>query len=53
MERRISEIFKKAGLFTLVVVLLALNGCNTIRGFGRDVEKGGEEIQEQATDAQH
>ncbi len=32
--------------FLLTAFLLA--GCNTIEGAGEDIEKGGEEIQEQA-----
>lgn len=40
---------------TLMLVLvgfsvLALSGCNTIRGVGQDVEKVGEEVQD-ASDA--
>jgi predicted small secreted protein len=33
---------------TLIAVLIAsfaLAGCNTMEGFGKDVEKGGEKIQ--------
>ncbi|MGB8433079.1 MAG: entericidin A/B family lipoprotein [Burkholderiales bacterium] len=33
---------------TLIAVLIAsfaLVGCNTMEGFGKDVEKGGEKIQ--------
>lgn len=46
-----------AFLRTLVFALLVastvtLLACNTIRGFGRDVEKGGESIQEGATQVQ-
>ncbi len=29
----------------LVCILLALSGCNTIRGFGRDLQSGGQAIQ--------
>ncbi|MCL4692099.1 MAG: entericidin A/B family lipoprotein [Candidatus Hydrogenedentes bacterium] len=52
MENRIIGLLKRAGVISLAVVLLALSGCNTIRGFGEDVEEGGEEIQEHAADAQ-
>lgn len=34
-------------LFTLVTLLIA--GCNTLRGVGQDIEKGGEAIQRAAT----
>lgn len=30
--------------------LTALAGCNTISGAGKDIERGGEEIQETAKD---
>ena len=29
----------------LIVVLLVLAGCNTLDGLGKDLKKGGEEIQ--------
>lgn len=34
--------------FTLISVLL-LSGCNTTRGFGQDIEHGGQAIQNAAT----
>ncbi len=30
----------------LLLVTVGLNACNTAEGFGRDVEKAGEKIQE-------
>lgn len=39
--------------FVLLAVLLsalALSACNTAEGFGEDVEKVGESIQEEASD---
>lgn len=39
MKRMISLIL--VSLFTLAL----LNGCNTIRGAGQDIEEGGEAIQ--------
>lgn len=35
------------GLFTaaLVALMLASTGCNTIRGFGQDVQTGGRAIE--------
>jgi len=32
----------------LGVMVLSFAGCNTTRGFGRDVEKGGEALQRSA-----
>ncbi len=34
-------------------IALALAGCNTMRGFGRDVERGGERVQDAATTTQN
>lgn len=33
-----------AGIFTVI----AMTGCNTVQGFGQDVKKGGEKIEEAA-----
>ncbi len=30
-----------------------LAGCNTMRGFGRDVERGGERVQDAVTNTQN
>ena len=32
--------------FSLIAALLALAGCNTIRGIGKDVQKAGEVVEE-------
>lgn len=32
----------------LMVTLIAISGCNTVRGMGQDIEKGGEAIQRTA-----
>ncbi|MFC7368393.1 MULTISPECIES: entericidin A/B family lipoprotein [Vreelandella] len=32
----------------MVVTLLLISGCNTIRGAGEDIERGGEAIQRSA-----
>jgi entericidin A len=37
---------KTSLLVLLVAGFLALTGCNTAHGFGKDVEKTGEKIQE-------
>lgn len=52
MENRTIDWLKRVGVMSLAVSLLALNGCNTMRGLGEDIEEGGEEIQEEAIDAQ-
>ncbi len=40
--------------WTLVLsIALALAGCNTMRGFGRDVERGGERVQDAAGNVQN
>lgn len=36
--------------FLLAVLAGSLTACNTIEGAGRDIEKAGEEIQEEAND---
>lgn len=36
-----------AGLF-----LMAIAGCNTVEGFGQDVEQGGEALSDTANDAE-
>jgi predicted small secreted protein len=37
---------------SLIALLIAtaamLSGCNTMRGFGQDMERGGEKIQQEA-----
>ncbi|NJC88688.1 MAG: entericidin A/B family lipoprotein [Desulfuromonas sp.] len=37
-------------LILLIVTLVILAGCNTTAGFGRDVEKAGNWIEEKAAD---
>ena len=37
-----------ATLFTLALALL-LAGCNTVRGFGQDVQKVGDKLEDAAT----
>ena len=36
----------------LVLLGIALAGCNTMAGVGRDVERGGEKLQDQAKETQ-
>lgn len=41
-------------LFLLpLLALLAVSGCNTIKGVGRDVQQGGETITQGATEVQN
>jgi entericidin B len=36
----------------LVLLGITLAGCNTMSGMGRDVERGGEKLQDQARETQ-
>jgi predicted small secreted protein len=35
-------------LYLLMALALAAAGCNTVRGIGQDIEKGGEAVQKAA-----
>ena len=37
----------------MIAALAALAGCQTVEGFGQDVETAGEEIQEESNQAQY
>ncbi|MDP1717601.1 MAG: entericidin A/B family lipoprotein [Burkholderiales bacterium] len=39
---------KKIALILVALWAVALAGCNTMRGFGQDVEKAGETIQKKS-----
>ena len=39
-------------LIAAALALLALAGCNTIKGAGKDIQAGGAAVQEEATEAQ-
>jgi len=39
-------------IISLVVVLVAGTGCNTMRGAGKDIQKGGEAIEDAAENVQ-
>ena len=32
-----------------VLIVMGLTGCNTMRGMGQDVERGGEKVQDAAS----
>lgn len=36
----------------MAVVFLAVTGCNTVAGAGKDIERGGEKVQDTAKDVQ-
>ncbi|UYO75783.1 entericidin A/B family lipoprotein [Halomonas qinghailakensis] len=38
-----------ATLLLIIVTLVSISGCNTIRGAGEDIERGGEAIQRSAS----
>ena len=35
-------------LTAAIISVLSISGCNTMRGFGKDVERGGERVQDAA-----
>jgi len=41
----------KTLIVTLLLSLTALAGCNTVQGVGKDVERGGERLQDAADGA--
>ncbi len=43
---------KITSLLSLVAFTVVLAGCNTVAGLGKDVERGGEKVQNTAKDAQ-
>ncbi len=36
-------------VFSLMLAMLFLAGCNTVEGIGKDLKKGGEKIEKAAT----
>lgn len=44
---------KMFALVSLIVLTMSLAACNTMRGFGKDVERGGERVQDAATGTQN
>ena len=47
--RPLSRIVFLLGVFAFT---LSLSACNTMRGMGKDVERGGEHVQDAATNVQ-
>ena len=43
---------KKVTVLLGLFYLFALTGCNTVEGMGKDIQRGGQEIQDTAKDAQ-
>jgi predicted small secreted protein len=41
----------KLKILALLMGALMLGGCNTMSGVGRDIERGGEKLQDKAQDA--
>lgn len=39
--------------FALLATALALSACNTMTGVGKDVEQGGQKLQEESKEVQH
>lgn len=48
-----STLFIGWALMLGTLLTVTLSGCNTMRGFGRDVERGGERVQDAATSTQN
>lgn len=43
------NIMKKLIAAMGILVIVGLTGCNTMRGMGKDVERGGEKVQDAAS----
>ncbi len=42
------SVFITFSVLLLGAVMLFLNGCNTVEGAGKDIERGGEKLQDAA-----
>ena len=49
MARKILAVLVMLGVFG---TLSAMSGCNTVAGAGKDIERGGEAVQDTAKDVQ-
>ncbi|SNS35177.1 Predicted small secreted protein [Noviherbaspirillum humi] len=43
---------KTASIIAVLLFSIGLTACNTMRGMGRDIERGGEKVQGAATNSQ-
>jgi len=44
-----NKYFQRIGIIVLLgAFMLSIAGCNTVKGVGKDMQKAGEEIQEEA-----
>lgn len=43
-------MLKKVIAPVLALMMIAITGCNTIEGAGKDIERGGEKVQDSAKD---
>lgn len=43
---------KIVSVLSILIVSLGLTACNTMKGMGKDVERGGEKVQGAATEQQ-
>lgn len=46
----LSEMLRRMGVAVFTVWLLGAAGCNTVEGFGEDVEAAGDAIEDEAGD---
>ncbi len=44
---------KSIAILSILLVTLFSTACNTMKGFGKDVQHGGEKIQNSATNVQN
>ena len=46
--QNVKKVFCKLAVMISLVGLLGSLGCNTVKGMGRDIERGGEKTQDAA-----
>jgi predicted small secreted protein len=46
--QRSTTMFQKISTFLIAASMLVMFGCNTMAGAGKDIQKGGEKIQNSA-----
>jgi entericidin B len=52
VNRKEKNMSKLATIFAILAMSLGLSACNTMKGMGQDIERGGEKVQESAQDVQ-